>query len=89
MGKIDVIIKLYKDVIHPSLRFCLFGFGAYGAYKIADKALDKGYKFGFGGSYNLNTKTISANAALDLLNEQLNNGGDDGVSSNILPSDNQ
>ena len=86
MGKIDLIIKLYKDVINPSLKLGLCGIGAYGVYKLADKALDKGYKIGVGGSYDLNTKTISANAALDLLNGHTEDGDDDNAPSNELPS---
>lgn len=67
MGKVDIIIRLFKEVIKPTLKIGMIGAGGYCVYKLADKAIDKGYRINVGGSYNMDTKTISANAALDLL----------------------
>ena len=72
MGKLDAFIRVCEKVVLPAFGLGIIGAGAYGLYRLGDKAIDKGYKIGAGCSYNLDTKTVSANMALDLLKEHEN-----------------
>ena len=48
-----------------------FAAAGYGVYDLASRALDQGYGFGLAGSYNINTKVITASANVNRTNKTI------------------
>lgn len=51
----DNIIRVFEKIVKPTALFTGVCFVGYGLYKLSDKALEKGYRLGMGGNYDLNT----------------------------------
>ena len=61
----DNIIKVFEKIVKPTALFTGVCFVGYGLYKLSDKALEKGYRLGMGGNYDLNTRVVSAQCSLN------------------------
>lgn len=50
------------DIVFRVLKYLGFAAAGYGIYDLASRAIDQGYGFGLAGSYDINTKVITASA---------------------------
>jgi len=57
------------DIVFRALKYLGFAAAGYGVYDLASRALDQGYGFGLVGSYNINTKVITASANVNRTNK--------------------
>lgn len=59
------------DIVFRALKYLGFAAAGYGIYDLASRALDQGYGFGLAGSYNINTKVITASANVNRTNKSI------------------
>lgn len=59
------------DIVFRVLKYLGIAVAGYGVYDLASRALDQGYGFGLAGSYNINTKVITASANANRTNKSI------------------
>jgi len=59
------------DIVFRALKYLGFAAAGYGIYDLASRALDQGYGFGLAGSYNINTKVITASANVNCTDKSI------------------